>query len=355
MKIKHLITSTLTATITAVSVTVTAQAGTIRHDRPDFWYVNYGQRFQSVGLLGLDDGRSGSCSGTLIGSSWVATAAHCIANYEDGLFPRSFTFSVGGWGYRVTNTYLPRGWISTQGNYSAGYDIALLRLRTPVQNIRPTALYTGRNELGKVGTYVGYGSTGTGYTGSQSYDGRKRAGDNTIDRIGGWFNSLLYTDFDNPAWPYGNRMGSPYALNMEYTSAPGDSGGGVFINGLLAGVVSGGIGGSRYGEIAFNTRVSSYASWLNGIMSSSRSGIRMAIPPSNGNSNQSIGRFDAVSSLLTSEETNNLYAPEDAHEISEYELFEDDFESVPEPSTIVGLLSFIALLSLSRRRKQAVS
>ncbi len=353
MKINLWASSGFAAIMATVSVGAIAEAGTIRHDRYDWQYTNLANSFSSVGMINYNG--QFSCSGTLINSSWVLTAGHCVADFERGFFPRSLGFSIGGRRYTTTNLVPYHGWLSTQGSFDAGYDIALMRLSSPVRNVTPSNLYRNRNERGQVTTYVGFGSTGTGYTGDIYRGGRKRAGNNVIDGYGGWYGSILYTDFDNPEWPYGNRMGSPYALNLEYTSAPGDSGGGLFLNGLLAGVVSGGDGGSRYGEVAVNTRVSSFASWIDRVISSSgRSNNRVAIPPSGSSASQGRGRAEIGDSLPLDEDFYPIEGSDEGFEIAEYDLFEEDLEieKVPEPSTIIGLLSTVAILQMVRRRKQ---
>ncbi len=329
-----------TAATVAVAITgsiAPAEAGTIRHDRPDSVYQQYGQWFDSVGILTLSNGSR--CSGTLIGSSWVLTAAHCINGNR-------ILFSVGGRSYSVTSAIVTQDWITTRGNPFSGGDIALVQLNQAVRNVTPSSLYTGRYEVGQIGTYVGFGTTGNGYTGNVYRTSTKRAGDNAIDKVGGSYNRLLFTDFDNPNWPYGNRTGSPYALDWEYTTAPGDSGGGLFINGLLAGIVSGGdLGSSVYGEVARNTRVSSWASnILNYIASfSGYSNARRVNPATYKFSSNRIGSYS----------DNNSDSSSDLEGMPEFEVYEDNFgvKSVPEPLTVFGNL--LALAGLSRLRRIA--
>jgi hypothetical protein len=125
-----------------------------------------------------------------------------------------------------------------------------------------------------VATIVGYGNTGTGLTGQQAgTGGTKRAGNNVFDALGpsaGVHDHYLIADFDNPTSAADN------SLALEYSAAPGDSGGGVFINdgGLqrLAGIVSfgedgpatspDGVPNSDYGDLMGFTRVSIFNDWI---------------------------------------------------------------------------------------------
>src|SRR5678815_410601 len=103
---------------------------------------------------------------------------------------------------------------------------------TTAYGIAPAVLYTGTGEVGKVGTMVGYGATGTGATGDVTFDGLKRAGTNMIDAVAitpGKDNRILLEDFDS-GFASDNVYGSASALALESLIAPGDSGGGLFVS-----------------------------------------------------------------------------------------------------------------------------
>jgi len=114
--------------------------------------------------------------------------------------------------------------------------------------------------------------TGTGRTGAKVYDGKKRGAQNTIDMIYGPNSNLLLADFDNPKKPRDSSMGSTKPLDWEGIIAPGDSGGGLFINNKggpqLAGVTSFIWGvldrkpNSDYGDVGGFGRVSLFNSWI---------------------------------------------------------------------------------------------
>ena len=68
-------------------------------------------------------------------------------------------------------------------------------------------LYSGDDEVGSTAEFVGYGATGSGWTGYQYYDGIRRGGlnrfdatfVNTLDRYPGWTagENVLLIDFDD--------------------------------------------------------------------------------------------------------------------------------------------------------------
>ena len=126
--------------------------------------------------------------------------------------------------------------------------------------------------MGQVGTSVGFGITGTGLTGSDTFTLQKRAGQNVIDAfVGKGRRRTIVADFDNPLNPGDSSFGSSDPLSLEYLIAPGDSGGGLFINvdgiDLLAGVHSfgaafDGLADSDYGDISGDSLVTPFNSWI---------------------------------------------------------------------------------------------
>lgn len=260
----------------------TAAGGTIRHDRSDSLYRALAQepQFAAVGRY------SGTLGGslTLIHPEWALTAAHVISDNQGNLHTHLGTVTIGSNVRTATQFIVPRGvngnpgW---NGSVGAGFDIALIRLSSPITNITPATIYTGFQEYGQVVTMVGYGQTGNGTTGSTGSSGIKRAGQNVIDELFTMRNGLtgLRWDFDDPPGAGANAPnrlgGSNTPLDLEYQIASGDSGGGSFIqengNWFLAGVHSatydfftwpGTNDSHTYGDVTIVTRVSAYQQFI---------------------------------------------------------------------------------------------
>ena len=242
-----------------------SQAAVIRHDQTQQSHLNLGALYPSVGLVTTAEW---SGSGTLIGSNWVLTAAHVV---EDAA---NLQFTIEGQTYGAVRGITHNKW---DGSLGKGYDIGLIELSLDVataSGVSPAALYTGGDELGQVGTFVGYGMTGTGLTGATGYDGLRRGVENMLDveyLTPGKGNRILGADFDNPANSGDSSWGSGIPLALEGLIAPGDSGGGLFIEiggiDYLAGVHSfgsavDGVIDFDYGDRSGHTRVSSFTSWI---------------------------------------------------------------------------------------------
>ncbi len=260
----------------------TAFAGVIRADRSDLDYVGLGAlpQYASVGqVVGATTGSGFYASGTLIAPNWALTAAHVVDSATD------LTLTFGGASFAASNWVAHSKW---DGNLGKGYDIGLVQFETDIvaaTGIDPASLYAGTDELSRVGSAVGFGTTGTGLSGWTTFDGQKRAGQNVIDTLlqtPGKGNRVLLSDFDNPNGPSDSSWGSTSPLDLEYLIAPGDSGGGLFIDvqgeTMLAGVHSFGWGildgtpDSNYGDASGHTRVSSFIDWIMSFINPSAGG-----------------------------------------------------------------------------------
>jgi len=150
---------------------VSVQGGTIRHDRSDSLHQNLAALADYAGVgqfIGKTSTSSFAASGTLIAPDWILTAAHVVDQAT------SLTFKVGGNSYTASQWVYHSKW---NGNLAAGYDIALVKLGS-IPGIAAATRYSGSDELGALGTSVGFGKTGTGLTGATTFDGIKRAGHN---------------------------------------------------------------------------------------------------------------------------------------------------------------------------------
>ena len=244
------------------------------------WYPGVGQ------VTWNESGFSDSASATYIGGGWLLTAAHVAdgTNYT-GAGISNFHFLLNGSTYTadasvVGKFFVSPGWQSSNRNLNAGQDIGLVRL-TSSPNVPPANLYSQSDELGRVGTVVGYGYGGRGSAGYNSFTpDLKRAGNNTLDVFGGAANvaayssNLVFLDFDNPNSAADSSWGSSTPLPYEFLPTLGDSGGGLFINvngiDYLAGVDSvgasvDGFTNSDYGDMAGFTRVSQFIPWIQSV------------------------------------------------------------------------------------------
>jgi hypothetical protein len=261
-----------------------ANAGVRRDDVGDVNFVNLGAdlRYQSVGQFLYSVGASSYiASGVLISPEWVLTAAHVVEGDDllgGGITNMSFTLFSGANSFVYSAMeWIPHpGWAATSGNVLAGYDIGIVRLSSSVSGFQPATLYHSDSVPIQAGTIVGFGASGTGLTGFQNgTTGTKRAGQNMVDAQGDGVSisaNLLFADFDRPGVPAESVLGSSTPLALEYLSAPGDSGGGLFVtegvNTYLLGVTSfgwgytDGIANSDYGDLAGFTSVRAFEPWI---------------------------------------------------------------------------------------------
>ena len=261
-----------------------ATAVTIRHDLS---YNNYDQNFlvssgsgyqdifNSVGKLTWSNYL---CSGTAIAQDWVLTAAHCLD--ENTVAPGDYSFTLGNLTFNGAAKQVYPSWNSN--DLGAGGDLALLQLNQPITNLSsfPTLWETNQGNLvGELGTTVGFGQTGNGSTGATGSSGVKHAVQNVIDAYGngqdrygnnfGLAESIFLADFDRP-WDWrqrSNRIGGLWT-SYEGSIAPGDSGGSLFVQNKLAGIVSFGWGAydgqpnSSYGDLFGYTGVPFFTNWI---------------------------------------------------------------------------------------------
>ncbi|MBN9500888.1 MAG: trypsin-like serine protease [Armatimonadetes bacterium] len=223
MQIKRLTWLTVPAVVALVPF---ANASTRRDDVSDSQYTALGNSYTSVGLIQIG-GAFGSA--TLIGSNWILTAAHVKDGGGGG---STGTFSLNGNNYSVTNIQNHPLWSGTVG--TGGYDFCLGYISSGIGGVTPTGYYAGSDELGKIGTSVGFGRTGTGLTGDTGAGGTKRAFTNVIDALDVQSDLMgLLTDFDKPDGTT-NSLGplgsSASPTSLEGCVAPGDSGGALFVD-----------------------------------------------------------------------------------------------------------------------------
>ncbi|WP_414829663.1 S1 family peptidase [Alteromonas sp. H39] len=234
-------------------ISLNTHAIVIRHDVSDQQYLDAAIKDNStVTFYGIYQQKEiVEGTGSLIANNWIVTAAH-VAKYlkKDGkvVFKDSL--------YKIAQIVIHPLWEDKR----FPYDIALVRLSTPVEGATIAKLYTSNKETGRIATFVGRGDSGDGRNGISAADGKTRLANNKVESAAGQWIRFIFDQGED-------------ALPLEGISGPGDSGGPAFItvNGELyiIGVSSWqnaettNWNEARYGVIENYSRVSYFEKWIN--------------------------------------------------------------------------------------------
>ena len=225
-------------------------AGTIDPSQDDSQYIDYAQKYNSVFriITKKDNKITSSSSCVAIQPKWILTAAHIFNNRQ----AHNTYIIINNKHYIISKIFIQKQFDIDKVGHS---DIALGQLSEEINiPIRYPALYLEKNELNKVADIVGWGVTGTFSTGARLDDSKNRAGTN---RISGVSKDLLMCDVSR------KDDRSP----LEFLISHGDSGGGLFIDGKLAGINSlvfckDGKTDSSWTDESGHTRVSLFVDWI---------------------------------------------------------------------------------------------
>ena len=229
-------------------------AGTIRPDVPDEAYLKHGSNYECViklsGKYVENSEYLVSGSAVVLNKNYIITAAHVLEHMKDPYF------YINEKKYIVKKTFANKDFdINAPISYG---DIAVCFVQEEIIINNYPKLYTNKDEMEKICDLVGFGSVGLPFGGEKKLDHKRRAGTNKISSVSEF---VIFCS-----------MSEKNQTRLEFLTSHGDSGGGLFIDGKLAGIhsfvsCSDGIPDSSYGDESGHTRISAFVSWIEQIIS----------------------------------------------------------------------------------------
>lgn len=227
-----------------------SSAGTIDPNITDKDYIQYGAKFKCVfeisGSYDDQNTKKFCASAVAISPRWVLTAAHVVKESKIVFLYSPDRLSI----INIDQVICHEDFEEEKFGVA---DLALCHTDSDINAEFYAILNTDTDEINKVCSIAGYGQTGTFLTGINTWDGKRRAGHNKIEAIE---NDLLIC--------------SPSLSNktpLEFLIGSGDSGGGLWISGKLAGINSCVMAvdkntNSDYGDTSGHTRLSKFTRWI---------------------------------------------------------------------------------------------